>query len=39
MYGGFLVEQLLRIFFFQRTEVQNLALIPKSSQPADLLFD
>jgi hypothetical protein len=29
----------LRIFFFQRTELQNLALIPKNSQPTDLLFD
>ena len=39
MYGGFFVEQLLRIFFFQRTELQNLNLIPKNSQPTDLLFD
>ena len=38
MYGGFFIEQLLRIFFFQRVEVQNLCFT-KNMQPGELVFD
>jgi hypothetical protein len=38
MYGGFFVEQLLRIFFFQRVEVQNLCLT-KNISLGEISFD
>jgi hypothetical protein len=38
MYGGFFVEQLMRIFFFQRVDIQNLCLT-KNMNPGEMVFD
>ncbi len=37
MHGGLLIEQMLRIYFFERRELQNLCLIVKNSQNEMLL--
>lgn len=37
MHGGLLIEQMLRVYFFERRELQNLCLIIKNSQNEMLL--